>query len=297
MTDPRTGTGGIPAREDEAPRSGQVPDPEPQRLDRAAALAEGAPGIPPKFVFWALAVVLVVSLGGLLGEHVFSSAGLNPVATPTPRSPVHVAQGVLPRAPAPAQSIGAPLPSFMDLSTLRAHRARPFTLIDQRGATTSVPDPAPDVVVLSFFNAPCNDICPVEAAEIEQADHDLGSAAVDVEFVTVNTDPSALAPSAETAVFDDTGLNALPNWHMLTGPLASLNPVWRSYGVSITVEAKTGLEAHTDVMDFIDGAGYVRYRATPFADESRTGTFSLPAASVARWGQGIATYASRILGR
>ena len=185
----------------------------------------------------------------------------------------------------------------MDLSTLRAHRARQFTLIDQRGATTAVPTPAPDVVVLSFFNASCNDICPVEAAEIEQADHDLGSAAVDVEFVTVNTDPSALAPSAETAVFDDTGLNALPNWHMLTGPLASLNPVWRSYGVSITVEAKTGLEAHTDVMDFIDGAGYVRYRATPFADESRTGTFSLPAASVARWGQGIATYASRILGR
>jgi cytochrome oxidase Cu insertion factor (SCO1/SenC/PrrC family) len=297
MTDPRTGTGGTPAREDVVPHSGLVPDPASQRVDRAAALAQGAPGIPPKFVFWALAVVLVVSLGGLLGEHVFSSAGLNPVATTTPRSPVHVAQRLLPQAPAPAQSISASLPSFMDLSTLRAHRASPFTLIDQRGAATPVPAPPPVVVVLSFFNAPCNDICPVEADEIEQADHDLGSAAADVEFVTVNTDPSALAPSAETPVFNDTGLNALPNWHMLTGPPASLNSIWRSYGVSITVEAKTGLEAHTDVMDFIDGEGYLRYRATPFADESKTGTFSLPPASVARWGQGIATYASRILGR
>lgn len=298
MTDPTTGTGGTPAREDVAPPSGRVPDREPQRVDRAAALAEGAPGIPPKFVFWALAVVLVVSLGGLLGEHVFSSAGLNPVATTTPRSPVHVARGLLPQAPAPAQSISASLPSFMNLSTLRADdRASPFKLIDQRGAATPVPAPPPDVVVLSFFNAPCNDICPVEAAEIEQADHDLGAAAADVEFVTVNTDPSALSASAESPVFNDTGLNTLPNWHMLTGPLASLNSVWRSYGVSITVEAKTGLEAHTDVMDFIDGGGYLRYRATPFADESRTGTFSLPPASVARWGQGIATYASRILGR
>ena len=47
-------------------------------------------------------------------------------------------------------------------------------------------------------------------------------------------------------------------------------------------------------MEFIDPRGDLRYRATPFADESTTGTFSLPAASIARWGQGIATYAEQL---
>jgi cytochrome oxidase Cu insertion factor (SCO1/SenC/PrrC family) len=294
VNDPTAGAGDTPATTDAARASQGDSDPRPPQVDRAAALAEGAPGIPAKFVFWALAVVLVVSLGGLLGEHVFSSVGLNPVTTTTtPRSPVRVAPTLTPKAPAPAQPIGASLSSFMGLRALPDHAAPAFTLIDQHGNATSVP--APHVVVLSFFNAPCNDICPVLADEIEQADRDLGSAAAEVEFVTVNTDPSALAQSDETPVLDDTGLNTLPNWHMVTGPLASLNSVWRSYGVSITVAEKTGLEAHTDVMDFIDPRGVLRFRATPFADESSTGSFSLPPASMTRWGQGIATYASHIL--
>ena len=63
---------------------------------------------------------------------------------------------------------------------------------------------------------------------------------------------------------------------MLTGPLATLNTVWKSYGVSISLDPKTGLEAHNDVMDFIDAHGDLRYRATPFADESSTGTLQPP---------------------
>jgi len=50
-------------------------------------------------------------------------------------------------------------------------------------------------------------------------------------------------------------------------------------------------------MYFIDPAGRLRYRATPFADESASGAFSLSPADVARWGQGIATYTRRLLGR
>ena len=92
-----------------------------------------------------------------------------------------------------------------------------------------------------------------------------------------------------------TGLGALSNWHIVTGPLATLDAIWKAYGVSISVDKKTGLQAHNDTMAFIDGRGDLRYRATPFADESTTGTFSLPAASIATWGQGIATYAGRLI--
>jgi len=159
-----------------------------------------------------------------------------------------------------------------------------------------VPAQPARVVVLTFFDAPCNDICPVLASEIQQADADLGARAGGVEFVTVNTDPSALAASAEAPAVNGTGLGALPNWHMVTGPLTSLNPLWKAYGVSISLDTKTRLEAHNDVMDFVDPQGVVRYRATPFADESSTGVFTLAAASEARWAQGMATYAGRLVG-
>ena len=101
-----------------------------------------------------------------------------------------------------------------------------------------MPTQPPHVVVLTFFDAPCNDICPVLAAEIEQADADLGAEAADVEFVTVNTDPNALAQSAEAPVLGTTRLGALPNWHMVTGPLATLDALWKAYGVSISVQTE-----------------------------------------------------------
>jgi cytochrome oxidase Cu insertion factor (SCO1/SenC/PrrC family) len=284
----------------DAPGTGPEADttPEPPAIDRAAALAEGAPGIPAQFIWWVLGVVLVVSLVGLLGEHLFSSSGLNPApaTTTTAANPVRTAPADTPAPPAPDRSIDAPLASFMGLTAPGPRHATPFVLTDQRGQPVSVPPQAARVVVLTFFNAPCNDICPVLASEIQQADADLGARAGDVEFVSVNTDPSALAASAETPAVDGTGLGALPNWHMVTGPLASLNPLWKAYGVSISLDTKTGLEAHNDVMDFLDARGVVRYRATPFADESSSGVFTLGAPSEARWAQGIATYAGRLVG-
>jgi cytochrome oxidase Cu insertion factor (SCO1/SenC/PrrC family) len=276
------------------PNETDVGDPSAAPIDRAAALAEGPPGIPSKFIFWTLGVALVVSLGGFAGEHLFSSAGLNPV----PRAPGPTSTTVpvsTPGVPTPNQSINSSLTSFMGLSAPLVKRASPFTLTDQNGRPTSVPGQASQVVILTFFDATCNDICPVEAAEIVQADADLGAAASRVEFVTVNTDPTALAQSAAAPVLSTTGLGALPNWHMVTGPLATLNAIWKAYGVSISVDKKTGLEAHSDVMAFIDTHGALRYRATPFADESTTGTFSLPAASITRWAQGIATYGGRLI--
>ena len=159
-----------------------------------------------------------------------------------------------------------------------------------------MPAQPPRVVVLTFFDAPCNDICPVLASEIEQADADLGPLAARVEFLTVNTDPTALARRPKRPCSRAPAWAPCANWRMLTGPLASLDAVWKAYGVSISVDTKTGLEAHNDVMDFIDAKGDLRYRATPFADESATGTFSLSPAAITRWGRGMATYTERLVG-
>ncbi len=271
-------------------------------IDRAAALAAGAPRVPANFVYWVLGLVLILSLGGFIAERLFSSAGLNPAPTSTSTTAARTPPAATPGAPTPVpdRSLGAPLTAFMGLSTPGGSDPRPaplFSLTDQNGQPVSMPVQPPSVVVLTFFDAPCNDICPVLASEIEQADADLGPQAAHVEFLTVNTDPSALAASAARPAVGGAGLGSLANWHMLTGPLAALNKVWKAYGISITVATKTGLEAHNNVIDFIDEQGDLRYRATPFANESSTGTFSLPAATVVRWGKGIATYAEKLRGQ
>jgi cytochrome oxidase Cu insertion factor (SCO1/SenC/PrrC family) len=266
--------------------------------DRAAALAEGAPGIPARFVWWVLAGALVLCIGGLIGEHIFTAAGLNPTPATTTTVPnaTRTPPPTTPAPPAPGPSLSAALPAFMGLSAPSPRLVTPFSLSDQSGQPISVPTTPARVVVLSFFDSTCNDICPVLAAEMEQADADLGVDAVKVEFVTVNTDPSALAQSDEASAID-TGLGRLPNWHIVTGPLASLNSIWKSYGVAISVNTKTGLEAHSDLIDFIDPQGFLRYKATPFADESTRGAYTLPASSEARWAEGIATYASQLIGQ
>ena len=282
-------------------RSDAGPGPAPPQppVDRRAALAQGAPGIPANFVFWALGAVLVLSLAGLLGEHLFSSVGLNPTPASTTTTAAPRAPSAAAAAPAPAsdRSVSAPLAAFMGLSTSHPRQAPPFSLLDQAGRSITVPAHPPRAVVLTFFNAACNDICPVLASELEQADADLGTRVAEVEFVTVNTDPAALAQSAEAPIVAGTGLGTLANWHMLTGPLAALNTIWKDYGVSISVDSKNGLEAHNDVMVFISPGGRVVYRATPFADENTDGAYSAPSATVSRWGQGIATYAERLLGQ
>jgi cytochrome oxidase Cu insertion factor (SCO1/SenC/PrrC family) len=279
--------------------TGAKPSSDNAPIDRAAALAEGAPGIPMRFVWWVLGGALVLSLGGLLGEHLFSSAGLNPAPTTTTTapSPTRSAPKDTPTPPVSARSLDAALPSFMGLTTPSPRQVTPFVLTDQQGRPLAVPTNPRRVVVLTFFDAPCNDICPVLASEIEQADTDLGARAADVEFVTVNTDPAALAVSAAAPALGATGLGSLPNWHLVTGPLASLNSVWKAYGVSISLNPKTGLEAHSDVMEFIDAQGFLRYRASPFADEGTNGHDTLSTAAEARWGEGIASYAGKLIGQ
>jgi protein SCO1/2 len=264
-------------------------------VDRAAAFADTSPPVPRTFVYWVLGAAVVLGLGGLLLEHVFSSTGLNPV--PHHAAPVTVTS--VPRgAPVPGgqrAALGTALGPFMGLATVRAVPAAPFSLINQAGQTTTLSDQAGKVVVLTFFNGRCNDICPVVSAEIRQADADLGANAANVEFLTINTDPTALAVSGLAAAAAQPGLASLPNWHILTGPLDSMNAAWKDYGVSISVVKRTGVAVHSDIVWFIDAHGRERYRATPFGNETSQGTFTLPATQVARWGTGIAAYADKLV--
>lgn len=266
--------------------------------ERAAAFRHPPTKVPPKFVLMVVAVFVVLGIGGAVVEHLLSSIGVNPGSSAVSRSTSTSGPGLIaPPVSAPATpQVGAPLARFMGITPRTGAPAPGFSLSDQTGRRVSLADERGRVVVLTFFDAPCLDICPVVSAELLQASSDLGPASGHVAFLTVNSDPVVLSGAPAAAAALRTGLATVASWHFLTSNLGSLDAVWKAYGVSVNVARTSGLVAHNDVMCFIDPAGRLRFEATPFADESSRGAFSLPPASVARWGQGIATYARQLLG-
>lgn len=264
-------------------------------VDRAAAFAANAPPVPRKFVYWVLAGAAVLGLGGLGLEHLFSATGINPVPahSTTVTTTTHPA-ALVPLPSGQQDQLGASLASFMDLTSMREIPAPPIDLINQSGQPYSLSTSGTKATVLTFFNGPCNDVCPVLAAEIAQADADLGAEAAHVEFVTVNTDPSALSVSGLARAEAASRLSSLSNWTIVTGSLSAIDAVWKSYGITITVAERTGVEAHNNFVYFIDPQGREVYRAAPFANESRSGTYSLPSTDMDRWATGMAAYAVKV---
>ncbi|MGA2208802.1 MAG: SCO family protein [Acidimicrobiales bacterium] len=258
------------------------------RVDRAAAFSAGIAKIPRRTVYIGFAVMAAVALLGVLGEKFFSDEGLNPV--PPKPQPVVVAT-IPPNIP----QLDAPLHAFMGLVPLAAKPAPAIALVNQYGRVVTFPRERNKVIVLTFFNSSCNDICPVLASEISQADKDLGSKAKRVVFLTINTDPLQTAISRTVPAVSRTVLDHVGNWYLLSAPLPLLNQVWRSYGVSINVSRTTHIVAHNDLMYFIGATGRLRYRAVPYSNETPSGIYSLPPANIARWGTGIAFYAGQLI--
>jgi cytochrome oxidase Cu insertion factor (SCO1/SenC/PrrC family) len=256
-------------------------------IDRAAALAEGAPKVPRRVIVIAVLVAATLALGGALLERVASGTGLNPSSTGTTTTTI----------PQTIAELHASTASLLGITGLAPTPAAGFRLTDQAGRAVSLRSLRGEVVVLTFFNANCADACPIIAGEIRRANADLGARRGHVVFVTVNTDPLATGSAPAPRAVTSTGLANLANWKYLTGPLRTLDPIWRRYGVAIDVYTKTGRVAHNDVMYFIDRTGRLRIRATPVANESSTGAFSLPGVLVARSAAGIATYANQLLGQ
>lgn len=237
---------------------------------------------------WMVAVFAVLGLGGAVVEHYFGSIGLPTTPTtvfklsPTPKTPT-------------GGQISASLPALMGLKYIANAQAPGFTLLTQTGRKWSLRDARGKAVVLTFENSTCNDICPVLGAEIKEAQRRLAAKSSRVVFVIVNTDPQHVAVTPAPAVLAIPGLDTTPNVYFLTSKLAQLNVVWTNYGVSVRVGARANQVMHNDVMYFIGPKGQLSAQATPFANESTRGVFSLSPSDIARFAQGIANTAGSLV--
>ena len=253
--------------------------------ERRAALAAGAPKVPRRAVAWGFVVAAILALGGTIGEHFVSAAGLNPTSSATTTTTVVTGDGGL-----------SPSSALLSFERLAPVAAPAVPLTDQRGQRLSLGSERGRVVVLTFFDASCADACPVIATELRRADADLGARRRDVVFVTVNTDPLRLAAAPEPPAVTATGLGGLANWHYVTGSLRTLNPLWNKFGISISVYETTKAVVHNDALYLIDPAGRVVSRGSPFSDESRHGVFHLPPSLERVAGNGLASAIAAILG-
>jgi cytochrome oxidase Cu insertion factor (SCO1/SenC/PrrC family) len=259
------------------------------REERAAAFAAGAPKIPRRSVIALLSACLVLGFGGIVVDHFFSGPdATNAAKTPHGTDPPPLTTG------GGTASIGASGSAMMDLRPEGARIAPDFDLLGMSGRSISLSQFRGSVVVLSFFDAACDDICPVLATELRRAHADLGRDAARVVLLTVNSDPLATSVSA-AAPAEHAGLPPADRWYFLTGSLHQLDRVWRLYGVTIDVQPAMKRLSHNDVLYFIDPTGHLRARAVPFGDESVTGRFSLSATLEARWGEAIAAEARSLL--
>jgi len=111
-----------------------------------------------------------------------------------------------------------------------ASSAPDFALQDQNGERVQLSALRGKVVALTFLYVNCPDVCPLIAAKLGQAQHQLGADNAKVALLAVTVDPEHDTPQAVRQFSSRHQLQG-PNWHYLLGSLAELQPVWKSYYV------------------------------------------------------------------
>ena len=146
-----------------------------------------------------------------------------------------------------------------------------FRLMDQYGDLISLSDFKSKVVVLTFFDSQCQDVCPLTAAQLLQTYKKLDkSEASQVVFLAVNVNIQANAVTDVLFATRQWHLDEISNWHFLTGNAEVLKPIWSDYGVAVNPQSD-GSILHTPGVFLIDGAGQERrYISTPYSEDENT---------------------------
>jgi cytochrome oxidase Cu insertion factor (SCO1/SenC/PrrC family) len=290
-TEPTSTQHGSLTSEERAAAFSGAASPASRGVDRNAALRAGRTPVSRKMVLSTIAAFAVIGLGGVVLEHFFGNVGVPSSVTTTT-----LANSGAPSAPGvpTAPQLTAPLDAFIGLKAIGNAAAPSIVLQDQTGTIWSLQDQTGKVVVVTFTNIGCNDICPVLTDELRQARALLGAKAANVEFVVINTDPANTAVVSTPAALTVSGLEGDHSVHFLTGSLRQLNAVWISYGVTVTVGNSPQQMTHNNVLYFVDPQGRLRSEAIPFANENGRGVYVLPQADLARFAGGIAATAASL---
>jgi len=119
------------------------------------------------------------------------------------------------------------------------------------------------VIVLTFFDSRCHDVCPLTGHQFVQTYQALGDYTDSVVFMAVNVNVKANSFEDVITASQHWGLDEIPDWHFLTGQAEDLEPVWAAYHIEV-VPSEEDI-SHTPGVYVIDPQGQLRwYISTPF---------------------------------
>jgi cytochrome oxidase Cu insertion factor (SCO1/SenC/PrrC family) len=240
---------------------------------------------------WTVAVLVVLALVGEIVDHYYGTFG----GTVTTTSIKISTLPVTPTTIAPNGPNLITLETYMGLKFIGSASAGSISLTNQRGQKWSLASQTGKVVVLTFYNSICNDICPVLGAEIREAHQLLGRDQSKVEFAVVNTDPKQISVSSQSPALREPGLSRISSLSFLTGSVQALNRVWTTYGVQVNVGAKVSEVTHNNVLYFVGANGDLDAYARPFATVTSSGHYSSSSSSIHLYAQAIAATAVSLL--
>ena len=185
-------------------------------------------------------------LAGLAVTAALAVAGCSSASSQAPASQ---AAGSSTSGSANAAAMGNP---NLDLgSSLNDKSAPGFTLTNQFGQPVSLSQFRGRVVMLSFEDAECTDVCPLTTQSMVLAKELLGQAGSSVQLLGVDANPTANKVSDVMAY---SRAHAMVNeWNFLTGSDAQLKQVWKDYDVAVQIS--DGDIDHTPALYVINQQG------------------------------------------
>lgn len=109
-----------------------------------------------------------------------------------------------------------------------------FTLTNQNGESISLSDFQGDVVVLTFLDPNCTDICPLTTLHFAQAQAKLDEPLADgVAYLAINVNAEFNSVDRISLASEKWRSANLDRWHFLTGNPDVLRQVWADYGVVV----------------------------------------------------------------
>jgi protein SCO1/2 len=155
--------------------------------------------------------------------------------------------------------------------TLHSTPAPALDLPDQNGGMTSIAALRGHVVLLTFLDSRCTNLCPIEGAQLAQVQRRLPGARRPV-LVVVSVNPADTHASVARFV-REAGWTA--PWRWLLGSRKTLAPVWHAYHIGVrlshgqavqtgnTTIRVAGSVVHTIALYVIDATGHERYGYLP----------------------------------
>lgn len=143
-----------------------------------------------------------------------------------------------------------------------------FVLRDQNGRLTSLAQFRGRVVVLTFIDPECTQICPLTTKSMVDALKILGPAAASqVQLLGIDANPMKTQVADVAAYTREHELEG--RWRFLTGPEAQLESVWHRYHVYVAQKKNSDDVVHEAVVFVINPDGYESaIYSTPMSYES-----------------------------